>query len=97
MIDTSELPAAIPSLKLKCVAIDTYKENVAYLHRSCALYRSERFQALSIIEIHTADNEQAVIAVLNVVDATSITDVDELGLSEQVYEQLGIPEGSEAV
>ncbi|WP_417509319.1 thymidine phosphorylase family protein [Methylophaga sp.] len=95
MIDTSELPAAIPSLKLKCVAIDTYKENVAYLHRSCALYRSEGFQALSKIEIHTADNEQPVIAVLNVVDDTSITDVDELGLSEQVYEQLGIPEGSE--
>ncbi len=95
MIDTSELPSSIPSLKLKCVAIDTYKENVAYLHRSCHLYRSEGFQALSKIEIHTTDSEQPVIAVLNVVDDIAITNIDELGLSEQVYEQLGIPEGSE--
>ena len=26
------------TLKLRRVAIDTYKENVAYLHRDCALY-----------------------------------------------------------
>jgi thymidine phosphorylase len=35
------------TLQLRRVAIDTYKENVAYLHRDCHLYRSEGFQALS--------------------------------------------------
>ena len=31
------------SLKLRRVAIDTYRENVAYLHRDCGHYRSEGF------------------------------------------------------
>lgn len=54
-------------LKLRRVAIDTYKENVAYLHRECALYRSEGFQALNKIEVHSEEGSLPVIAVLNVV------------------------------
>ncbi len=38
------------TLTLRRVAIDTYRENVAYLHRDCELYRSEGFQALNKIE-----------------------------------------------
>jgi len=83
------------TLKLRSVAIDTYKENVAYLHRQCHIYRSEGFQALSKIEIHVKDDGPPVIAVLNVVDDASITAPGELGLSEQVYEQLGVPEETE--
>src|SRR3989344_4050008 len=33
-------------LALRRVAIDTWRENVAYLHRDCAVYRAEGFQAL---------------------------------------------------
>ena len=85
----------IPPLKLRRVAIDTYKENVAYLHRECPVYRSEGFQALSKIEIHKISNGTPVIAVLNVVDDENITAPDQLGLSEQVYDQLGVPEGTD--
>ena len=35
----------MPSLKLRRVGIDTYKENVAYLHRDCPVYRSEGFSS----------------------------------------------------
>ena len=55
-----------PTLKLRRVAIDTYHENVAYLHRECAVYRAEGFQALSKILISA--NGQRILAVLNVVD-----------------------------
>lgn len=44
------------TLKLKRVAIDTYRENVAYLHRDCAIYRAEGFQALSKIKISAMVN-----------------------------------------
>ncbi len=85
----------MPTLKLRRVAIDTYGENVAFLHRDCEIYRSEGFQALSKIEIHKEENGVvAVIAVLNVVDDASITQPDELGLSEQVYVQLALPDGA---
>jgi len=82
------------TLKLRRVAIDTYKENVAYLHRNCGIYRTEGFQALNKIEIRARDDGVRVIAVLNVVDDEGITAPGELGLSEQVFEQLNLAEGS---
>ena len=81
-------------LKLRRVAIDTYRENVAFLHRDCEYYRSEGFQALNKIEIRAEGADTTVIAVLNVVDDERITAPGELGLSEQVFEQLNRAEGS---
>ena len=80
-------------LKLKSVAIDTYKENVAYLHRDCPLYRSEGFQALMKIEVSVKNGGHTVIAVLNIVNDDAIIDIDELGLSVQAFQQLGEQQG----
>jgi thymidine phosphorylase len=82
------------TLKLRKIGIDTYRENVAYLHRDCPIYRSEGFQALNKIEIHKADDDTAVIAVLNVVDNAAILGQDELGLSEQAFAQLKLSPGT---
>ena len=82
------------TLKLRPVAIDTYRENVAYMHRGCTVYHSEGFQALNKIEIHCEEDGPPVIAVLNIVDDDAITAPGELGLSEQVFEQLGLPAGT---
>jgi len=82
------------TLKLRRVAIDTYHENVAYLHRGCPTYRSEGFQALSKVEVRPSEGEGAVLAVLNVVDDPAITARDELGLSEQAFAQLGAAPGA---
>jgi len=83
------------TLKLRKISIDTYRENVAYLHRECPVYRSEGFQALSKIEIHKAVAGATVIAVLNVVDDENILAPDELGLSEQAYTQLNLSDGTD--
>ncbi|MDG6777163.1 thymidine phosphorylase family protein [Thiomicrorhabdus sp. zzn3] len=82
------------TLKLRSIAIDTYKENVAYLHRNCEIYQSEGFQALNKIEVHSQENGESVVAVLNVVDDDSIVEPGQLGLSEQVFDQFGLPEGA---
>ena len=68
------------TLQLRRVAIDTYRENVAYLHRQCEVYRAEGFQALAKVEI-TADSRR-IQAVLNVVDDDALVAPGELGLSE---------------
>ena len=60
-------------LKVRRVAIDTFKENVAYLHRDCVVYRSEGFQALSKIDIESDGGDRQILATLNVVDDASIT------------------------
>lgn len=84
------------TLQLRRVAIDTYKENVAYLHRDCRLYRSEGFQALSKVEISGESGGRAVLATLNVVDDAAITTPAQLGLSQEAFQQLGMPEGAAA-
>lgn len=81
-------------LKLRRVAIDTYHENVAYLHRDCAVYRAEGFQALSKVEVKA--NGREILATLNVVDDTNIVGCDELGVSEDAFAQLEVPDGHPA-
>ncbi|MBD3608985.1 MAG: thymidine phosphorylase family protein [Gammaproteobacteria bacterium] len=79
------------NLQLRRVAIDTYRENVAYLHRDCDIYRAEGFQALTKIEVSV--DHHTIYAVLNVVDDDSIVAPGELGLSEQAFEQIAQQEG----
>ena len=79
------------TLQISRLGIDTYHENVAYLHRDCELYRAEGFQALSKVEI-CADGRR-ILAVLNVVDDDSIVTPTVLGLSEEAFDKLGLNEG----
>ncbi|MEW6038736.1 MAG: thymidine phosphorylase family protein [Pseudomonadota bacterium] len=80
-----------PKLKLRAVAIDTYRENVAYMHRECSVYRAEGFQALAKIRVGCEGKQ--IEAVLNVVDDTCIVAPDELGLSEQAFQRFAEPAG----
>ena len=79
-------------LRLKAVAIDTYHENVAYLARACPLYRAQEFLALSKIEI--AASGRRILATLNIVDDERLLAPDELGLAQQSFRLLGLPEGT---
>jgi thymidine phosphorylase len=94
--DTAATDPTAPGthLALRRVAIDTYRENVAYLHRDCAVYRAEGFQALSKIEVRA--NGRRILATLNVVDDERIVSCHELGLSEDAFLQLAIQDGHTA-
>lgn len=78
-------------LRLRRLAVDTYRENVAYLSRDCPLYQAEKFQGLTKVEV--SKNGRSILAVLNIVDDRRLLERDELGLSEQAFLQLGFPEG----
>lgn len=80
------------TLKIHRVEIDTYHENVAYLNRECSIYRAEGFQALSKIGVSV--NGTKILAVLNVVDDSSIVQPGELGLSQQAFQTLNVDEGA---
>ena len=82
------------TLQLTRVAIDTYRENVAYMHRDCQIYRSEGFQALARVEIAAGPDTSAVLATLNVVDDASIVAPGQLGLSLEAFQQFGLTEGA---
>ena len=83
--------AAVSRLAVRRVAIDTWRENVAYLNRDCAVYRAEGFQALSKIEVRA--NGRRILATVNVVDDPAIVGCHELGLSEDAFAQLGVEPG----
>ncbi len=78
-------------LALRRVLIDTYHENVAYMHRDCEVYRAEGFKALSKVEVRT--NGHSILATLNVVDDASIVSCGELGLSKAAFAQLAVENG----
>lgn len=89
-------PPAAPAstLRLRRVGIDTFRENVAYLHRDCPIVRAAGFQALSKVQVR-ADG-RSILAVLNVVDDARLVDIVELGLSEEAFARIGVAEGHEA-
>jgi thymidine phosphorylase len=90
-VESAAGPAA---LVLRRVAIDTYHENVVYLHRDCAVYRAEGFQALSKVAVRA--NGRRILATLNVVDDASIVGCGELGVSEDAFAQLDVANGHPA-
>jgi len=85
-------PAPADALRVKRVGIDTYRENVAYLHRRCPLYLTEGFQALSRIELHAGG--RSILATLNIVDDAAIVGQTEVGLSEDAFRQFGAEPGT---
>jgi len=85
-------PQSTPAkLALRRVLIDTYHENVAYMHRDCDIYRAEGFKALSKVEVRT--NGRSILATLNVVDDHTIVACGELGLSKAAFAQMGVEDG----
>jgi thymidine phosphorylase len=85
---------ATQALKLRKVKIDTHRENVAYLLRACTVCRVEGFAALSRIAVRS--NGKQILAVLNVVDDPAIVGADEIGLSEEAFDQFDMAEGGAA-
>jgi thymidine phosphorylase len=83
-----------PDLRIRRVAIDTWRESVVYLHRDCAAVRAAGFQALSKVMVR-ADG-RSISAVLNVVDDESIVQTGELGLSEDAFARLNVEAGRTA-
>lgn len=79
--------------KIRAVAIDTHPENTAYLLRNDNGYGAEQFQALRKIEI--TQNGCGILATLAIMDDEHLLSPGEIGLGEQAFRRLGLPEGTE--
>jgi thymidine phosphorylase len=79
-------------LRIRRVAIDTWREIVVYLHRDCAAVRAAGFQALSKVTVRAGG--RSISAVLNVVDDGAIVQPGEMGLSEDAFVRLNVDAGS---
>ena len=90
MPTTSETASRV---KLRRLAIDTYREAVAFLPRNSAACRPGQLQALEKVELGIGDRR--ILATLNVIEHGGWVAADEVGLSEQAFALLGLPEGTE--
>lgn len=77
---------------IRRLPIDTHPENTAYLLRHGNGYSAEHFQALRKIRITGGDHE--ILATLALVDDEGIIGHGEIGLSEQAFRRLDLPEGT---
>lgn len=80
-------------LRIRRVALDTLRENVAVLSASCAALRPEAFQAFRRLKI---DHEsRTLIASLDVTHDRALVGPDEIGLTDPAFRRLGLSEGTE--
>ncbi|ALG74030.1 thymidine phosphorylase [Azospirillum thiophilum] len=79
-------------LTLRHLAIDTVRENVAFLNRRCTRYHVEDFLGLGRVEVR--NDGRSLLAVLNIVDDDTIVGPDEIGLSAPAFRRLGLAAGS---
>lgn len=78
--------------RIRRVAVDTHPENTAFLLRGDNGYGAEQFQALRKIEI--GEGPRQILATLAIVDDAGLLGADEIGLGEQAFRRLGLPEGA---
>ena len=79
-------------LSLKYVPINSFNENIVYLHKNCEAYRIDEIKNITQIEIH--GGAEPVCAFLEVVDSESIVSPSQIGLNKQAFNQLNLPEGA---
>lgn len=79
-------------MKIKRIAIDTHPDNTAFLLRHGNGYSAEQFQALRKIEI--GDGRASILATLAIVDDPGLLEPGMIGLGEQAFRRLGLPEGA---
>ena len=79
-------------LKVRAVAIDSWHDNVAYLHRDCRAVRAEEFLGPGRIDVR--GTHASVRARVHVSDGDDLVGPDEIGLSRHAFEELGLPEGA---
>lgn len=79
--------------KIRRIPIDTHPENTAFLLRHGNNYSPEQFQALRKLRVKADSGE--ILATLALVDDPAIVASGEIGLGEQAFRRLGLPEGTE--
>lgn len=81
-----------PALRARRMGIDTYRENVIYMHAECEVCRSEGFESQARVLV--ASGSALIPATLNVV-TSNLLHPGEAGLSDVAWVALSASEGDE--
>lgn len=88
------LLSAIPKLlRVRRVPIDTWRENICFLHSDCPILRAEDYLGAGKVDI--LHETSSIRAKVNVVRSDDLIEPGQIGLSIGAFDQLGLAEGSE--
>lgn len=79
-------------LTLKHVSIQSFNEYLVYLHKDCEVYKVDDIKAMTKLEIH--GGVKPIFAFLHVVDDDKIVKPNEIGLNNEAFQQMNLPEGA---
>ncbi len=79
-------------LTLKHLPIASFNENIVYLNRNCAAYKTDDINSLVKIEVH--GGIKTITAFLQIVDDEGLVAPDELALNDEAFRQINLPEGA---
>ncbi len=79
-------------LYLKHVAVQSFGENVVFVHKNCELYKVDDIRTSTRVEIH--GGTKPLHAFLNVVEDENIVSPDEIGVNNEAFYDIGLPEGA---
>ena len=79
-------------LTLRYVPIDTGLENIVFIHKDCPEFNLDELSASHRVEIH--GGLESLFATAYTVTDESIVAPDEIGLTEQAFRLINLPEGS---
>ena len=71
-------------LNLKHIAVSSFNENLAYIHRDCVAYKVDDIKTLTKVEIH--GGVKPIFAFLQIVDDAKLVKPNELGLNTEAFE-----------
>jgi thymidine phosphorylase len=80
-------------LTLKHLAVNSFNENIVYLHKDCSVYKVDDIKHLTKVEIHGGG--RPVYAFLQVVEDAKLIKPNEIGANTEAFESLGQEEGSQ--
>lgn len=79
-------------LTLRHVPIDTGRENVAFIHKNCTEFNLDELSVSHRVEVH--GGLESLFATAYAVTGDDIVAPNEVGLSEQAFRLINLPEGS---
>ena len=85
----SSLP---PTLTVRRVPIDTWRDNICFLHEHCTAYDASAYLGASKVDIF--NRQGSIRAKVNVVSDEGLLGPEEIGLSTTAFANLGLPERS---
>ena len=81
------------TLRIRQLPIDTWHENVCFLHRDCPHYGANDYLGTAKVDI--SGKKRSIRSKVNVIDDAMLLGIHEIGLSRHAFEKLDLPEHAE--